>query len=85
MSINALNAVVRSNDLGIDARKKRTPAQIEELSRWREREQELALGIAWAKAVRLAKHILDLEEQQQSNEKQLTSWSRSARQPLELS
>ena len=70
-SVNALNAVVRSNDLGIDARKKLTPSQIGEISRWREREEELALGIARAEAVRLAKHILDLEEQLKSNEKQL--------------
>ncbi|MGM9473800.1 IS110 family transposase [Pseudarthrobacter sp. YS3] len=70
-SINALNALVRSNDLGIDARKKLTPVQIEEVSRWREREEELALSIARAEAVRLAKHILDLEGQLKTNEKQL--------------
>ncbi|MGB9036711.1 MAG: IS110 family transposase [Paeniglutamicibacter sp.] len=70
-SINALNALVRSNDLGIDARRKLTPVQIEETSRWREREEELALGIARAEAVRLAKHVLDLEEQLKSNEQKL--------------
>ncbi|WP_026533725.1 IS110 family transposase [Arthrobacter sp. H14] len=70
-SINALNALARSNDLGIDARRKLTPVQIEEISRWREREEELALGIARAEAVRLAKHILDLEEQLKSNEQKL--------------
>ena len=70
-SINALNALVRSNDLGIDARRKLTPVQIEEISRWREREEELALGIARAEAVRLAKRILDLEGQLKTNEKHL--------------
>ncbi|MGO4587201.1 IS110 family transposase [Arthrobacter sp. 2RAF6] len=70
-SINALNALARSNDLGIDARKKLTPAQIEEISRWREREEELALSIARAEAIRLAKHILNLDQQLKSNEKQL--------------
>ncbi|QCO98441.1 IS110 family transposase [Arthrobacter sp. 24S4-2] len=70
-SINALNALVRSNDVGTDARKKLTPAQIEEISRWREREEELALSIARAEAIRLTKHILNLEEQLKSNEKQL--------------
>lgn len=69
-SVNALNALVRSNDLGINARKKINPCQIEELSRWREREEELALSIARTEAVRLAKHILALEEQLKSNEKQ---------------
>ena len=70
-SVNALNALVRSNDLGIDARKKLTPAQIEEVSRWREREEELALGIARTEAVRLAKHILNVSEQLKSNEQKL--------------
>ena len=70
-SINALNALVRSNDLGIDARRKLTPVQIEEISRWREREEELAMGIARAEAVRLAKHILDLDGQLKSNEQKL--------------
>ena len=32
-SINALNALARSNDLGIDARRKLTAVQIEEISR----------------------------------------------------
>ena len=70
-SVIALNALVRSNDLGVDARRKLTPAQIEEVSRWREREEELAPGIARAEAVRLAKHILDLDEQLKSNEQKL--------------
>lgn len=70
-SVNALNALVRTNDLGIDARRKLTPPQIEEVSRWREREEELALSIARAEAVRLAKHILDLDEQLKSNEQKL--------------
>jgi transposase len=70
-SINALNAMVRGNDLGIDARKKLTPVQVEEISRWREREEEQALGIARAEAVRLAKHILDLGGQLKSNEQKL--------------
>jgi len=70
-SVNALNALVRSNDLGMDARKKLTPMQIEQVSRWRAREEELALSIARTEAVRLAKHILDLDEQLKANEKQL--------------
>ena len=41
-SVNALNALVRGNDLGIDARKKLTGAQITEVSRWRERERRTA-------------------------------------------
>jgi transposase len=30
-TVNALNALVRANDLGVDARRKLTPVQIEEL------------------------------------------------------
>lgn len=62
---------MRSNDLGIDARKKLAPTKVEEISRWRERKEELALEIARAGAVRLAKHILDLAESLQSNEQKL--------------
>ena len=70
-SVNAINALVRGNDLGADARKKLTPTQIAEVSRWRAREEELSLGIARSEAIRLAKHILDLDEQLKANEKQL--------------
>ncbi|WP_211883232.1 IS110 family transposase [Pseudarthrobacter albicanus] len=70
-SVNALNALVRSNDLGIDARKKLTGAQITEVSKWRTREEELSLSIARDEAVRLAKHALELDEQLAANEKQL--------------
>ena len=70
-SVNALNALARSNVLGIDARKKLTSSQITEVSRWREREDELSLRIARSEAVRLAKHILDLEQQLTTNEQQL--------------
>ena len=70
-SVNALNALARSNDLGIDARKKLTPTQIEKINRWREREEELSVSIARAEAIRLAKHVLDLDEHLKSNEEKL--------------
>lgn len=70
-SINALNALVRGNDLGIDARKKLTSTQITEVSKWRSREEELSLSIARTEAVRLARHILLLDEQLTANENQL--------------
>lgn len=61
-TINALNALMRGNDFGIDARRKLTPVQIVEVSRWREREEELAMGIARTEAIRLSKHIPNLDE-----------------------
>lgn len=70
-SMNALDALVRSNSLGIDARKKLTGSQVTEVSRWREREEELSLRIVRSEVVRLAKHILELDQQLASNEQQL--------------
>ena len=70
-SVNALNALVRSNELGIDARKKLNNTQIAEVSRWRPRQEGLSLSIARTEAVRLAKHVLDLDEELEANEKKL--------------
>jgi transposase len=70
-SVNALNALVRGNDLGIDARQKLTGTQITEVSKWRSREEELSLSIARAEAARLARHVLALDEQLTANENQL--------------
>src|SRR5690625_1634003 len=70
-TVNALNALVRCNDLGIDARRKLSRAQIQEISRWRERVEELALGIARSEAVRLAARILDLDSKLALNEQKL--------------
>lgn len=68
--VNALNALVRSNDLSIDARTKPTATQITGVSRWRARGEELSVTIARTEAVRLAKHTVDLDEQLKANEKQ---------------
>lgn len=70
--INALNALVRVNGLGLDARKALTRAQITEVSRWRARDEELALSIARAEAIRLAKRTLELDEDVEKNLAQLT-------------
>lgn len=67
-SIDALNALARTNGLGIDARKKLTPVQIEETSKWCEREEELSLRLARSEAARRVKHSLALGEQLKSNE-----------------
>lgn len=77
-SVNALTALVRSNDLGLDARKSLTAVQVTEISRWRDRREELSLMIARAEAVRLARHILDLEDQLRANERQLDELVRAS-------
>ena len=71
-SVNALTALLRSNDLGMDARKALSKAQITDLSKWRSRNEELSFSVARAEAVRLAKHVLALDEQLADNERQLT-------------
>lgn len=71
-AVNALTALVRVNNLGLDARKGLFDAQIAEVSRWRARDEELALSIARAESVRLAKRIGELDEDLGSNGKQIT-------------
>ena len=60
--MNSLTALLRVHDLGIDARRPLTPAQIGEASRWRGRDEPLARAVARDGAVRLARRILTLEE-----------------------
>lgn len=71
-SVNALTALLRTHALGLDARKALSGEQITDVSRWRSREEELSLSIARAEAVRLAKRVLELDDQLKANEKQLT-------------
>src|SRR5699024_1865556 len=42
-----------------------------EVSHWRGRKEEISISIARAEAVRLAKHVLELEEDLATNEQQL--------------
>lgn len=72
-SVNSLTALLRTQDLGVDARRPLSGAQITEVSRWRVREEDLSLSIARAEAMRLAKRVLELDDQLKANEKQLTS------------
>ncbi|MFE8950725.1 IS110 family transposase [Streptomyces sp. NPDC007856] len=60
-AVNALTALVRIADLGIDARRPLSARQIGEIARWRPREEDLAATTARTEAVRLAKRILALD------------------------
>lgn len=71
-AVNGLTALVRVNELGLDARKALTGAQIAEVSRWREQDEELALSVARTEAVRLAKRIGDLDKDVAGNTQQIT-------------
>ncbi len=70
--INALTAVVRGHDLGVDARRALTTSQISTMAGWRRRDETLAAATARAEAVRLAKRILDLDRELADNREQIT-------------
>lgn len=61
MNVNALTALLRVNDLGIDARRSLTASQIGQVSRWQQRAEPLAITTAREEAVRLARRILELQ------------------------
>jgi transposase len=81
--VNALTALLRSADLGADARKPLTSAQISEVAAWRTRAEDLALSVARSEAVRLAKRIGALNDELADNQAQLKSLvQRSKAAPL---
>ena len=55
--INALTALVRSVDLGVDARKALTSAQITTIAGWRARDEDPAVAACRREAIRLASRI----------------------------
>ena len=72
LNANALLALLRAHDLGIDARKPLVPAQIVTITRWRERQEQLELSIAREEAVRLARRVLEVTTQLAANQKRMT-------------
>lgn len=71
--INALTALVRGHDLGIDARRALTTEQISTIAGWRRREEDLGAATARAEAVRLAKRVLVLDVELAENRTEITS------------
>ena len=60
---NALNALVREIDLGVDARKPLTDKQVKEINAWREHPTDsVAQRYARAEATRLAAAVLDADK-----------------------
>lgn len=57
-AVNALTALMRIANLEIDARGPLGARTIAEVSRWRQREEDLATATARSEAVRRAKRIL---------------------------
>ncbi|NQV08036.1 IS110 family transposase [bacterium] len=71
-SINALTALLRTHDLGLDARRALTLTQIRSVAAWRRREEPLSLFVARADAVRHAKRVIHLDADLKSNREQVT-------------
>lgn len=77
-TINALTALLRVVDLGLDARKSLTGTQIAIVARWRIRDEELSTATARGEAVRLAKRVIDLQDQLATNVTQMTQLVRAS-------
>ncbi|MFC5264312.1 IS110 family transposase [Kribbella qitaiheensis] len=81
--VNALTALLRVVDLGIDARKPLTGKQIGQAAAWRTRTDELARDIATAtaraEAVRLAKRIHALDDELAANKTQMKALIESSK------
>ena len=72
-AINALIALLRVVDLGVDARGALTAGPIAEIAAWRSRTEELAIGIARAEAVRLAKRVRAADKELAAVTRQMTA------------
>ena len=83
-TINALTALLRVADLGVDARKPLTAKQVNEVARWRARSEEFAVATARAEAVRLAKRVTELDEELSANQAQMTRLIRDTRAAMLL-
>jgi transposase len=71
-AINALTALLRVTDLGIDARRALTATQIAIVASWRHRREDLAAAVAREEAVRLAQRVNALDEQLKINTRRIT-------------
>jgi transposase len=76
-AVNALTALVRVFELGIDARRPLSNQQIVEIARWRTRNEPLAAATARAEAVRLAKRIVALDQELAANQETMDTLVRS--------
>lgn len=70
--VNALTALLRSVDLGVDARSALSPPQLRRISQWRKRDEDLSIAIARTEAKRLAQLITVLDAELKENQTHLT-------------
>jgi hypothetical protein len=71
-AVNALTALVRTIDLGIDARKPLTASQIKTIAGWRNRDEDATTVTCRHEAVRLAQRIRTLDGDLASNRADIT-------------
>lgn len=70
-AINALTALLRTAELGIDARRPLSAQQVQQVAGWRTRREGVAARVSRAEAVRLAKQIKQLEALLERNRSEL--------------
>ncbi|MFF2489009.1 transposase [Microbacterium sp. NPDC058062] len=71
-AINSLTSLLRTVDLGVDARRPLSARQIADVTRWRTRVEDLTTRTARSEAVRRAKRIIELNGQVEANLSRLT-------------
>ena len=76
-AVNALTALVRTIDLGVDARKSLTATQITAIAGWRSRGEDATTATCRQEAVRLARRIKDLEGDLANNRAAVTELIRN--------
>ena len=70
-AINALTALLRTVDLGVDIRKALPHSRFKVIGAWRERNEDSVIATCRQEAVRLAKRIVDLDGELVDNRKAL--------------
>lgn len=78
-TVNALIALLRVVDLGIDARQPLTRTQISTVARWRSRDENLGTATARAEAIRVAKRVVEFDEQIAANSARMSELVRAAK------
>lgn len=77
-TINALTALLRVVDLGIDARRPLTATQIAMIAAWRPRDEDIATATARGEANRLAKRVAALDTELKDITKRITDLVRQS-------
>ncbi len=72
-AINALTALLRTIDLGVDARTPLSKTQISQIAAWRSRNEDIATATARREAVRLARRVTACDAELATNRDELTA------------